>query len=152
MTTVPIVELAKALKTELDSALTVSFVRSYIPFTNPEDCTNGLYLIMANSEETTTKRRIDVLKPSIVLAYQRTLPESSNSYPDPLKNLPFFDECMEKVEDIKALFREGGSLNEKTISGCVFLQMSNSPIYRPDFILDYQIFTSEIRLDFISED
>ena len=72
-----------------------------------EDCATDTYLIMANTEEISTKRRIDILKLSIVLAYQLKLPDASPDYRDPLKNTPFFDGCMEKVEDIKALFREG---------------------------------------------
>ena len=151
-TLVPVVELAKALKTELDSALGVDFQRVYAPFMSAEDCATDTYLIMANTEEISTKRRIDILKLSIVLAYQLKLPDASPDYRDPLKNTPFFDGCMEKVEDIKALFREGGALNEKSISNCVFQSISNSPIYRPDFVVDYQIFTSEIKLDFLSEE
>lgn len=152
MTTVPVVELAKALKTELDTALSVTFQRVYAPFLNAEECASDTYLIMANSEDISPKRRIDVLKLSIVLAYQLKLPNATAEYRDPLKNIPFFDACMEKVEAIKALFREGGALNEKEISNCVYLSMSNSPIYRPDFIVDFQIFTSEIKLDFWSKE
>lgn len=147
----PIVELAKALKTRLDTALSVTFERAYVPFLNREDVEDGKYILMASSEDTTTRRLVDTDKASIVVAYQKALPDSTTAYPDPLKNIPFFDDCMEKVEAMKALFREGGALNLVDLYGYVYLSQSNVPLYRPDFILDYQIFTSEVRLDFIRE-
>lgn len=149
---VPVVELAKALKTELDAALGVEFQRAYAPFLSAEECATDTYLILASAEEITTKRRVSSSKLSIALAYQLKIPNVTPSEPNPLKNLDFFDGCMEKVEAIKALFREDGALFEKDVSGCVFQAISNSPIYRPDFIVDYQIFTSEIKLDYLSED
>ncbi len=85
----PIVELAKALKTRLDTELSVTFERAYVPFLNREDVEDGKYILMGSSEDTTTRRLVDTDKASIVVAYQKALPDSTTTYPDPLKNNPF---------------------------------------------------------------
>lgn len=151
--TAPIVALTTALITAINMAGSKSVVRRYVRFYAAKDLPdNGQWFAIGIEEDFTKKRRTDIVKLSVDVGFQRGLPDASEDYPDPLTNLPFLDACMAEVESVKALFREGGALAEAEIGNkWVFESMSQSPIYRPELLVENQIFTSVIRLTFLTE-
>ncbi len=59
---------------------------------------------------------------------------------------------MQDVESVvKAPFRPGGALRNKPIANCEFRNFSHVPLYRADWLLDDQIFTSIVELVFTFE-
>lgn len=148
-----IVALADALITEFATA-GKTFTRRYIPFFDAKSVENGKWFVVAAAEEVTKKRATDSVVHGVDIAYQKALPASQAGAENPLENNTFIDACMTEVESVKALFREGGSLNDKDIGAkkWVVLRMTNNPIYRPDLLLENQIFTSVIRLEFLAQE
>lgn len=150
--TAPIVTLTQALITAINGQgknLVRRYVRFYVAKDLPAD---GQWFAVGVDEDFTKKRIVDFVKPTVDVAFQRPLPAASGQYPDPTNNLPFLDECMAEVETVKVMFRAGGVLAEKEIGGkWVMESMTNSPIYLPNLLLENQIFTSVIRLTFLTE-
>ena len=69
-----------------------------------------------------------------------------------MENKTWFDAVMAKLEEIKNLFRGDGDLRQATFAdGFQFSTMTNTPIYRPDLIQDFQIFTAVMRFEFVGE-
>lgn len=151
--TAQVVTLATALITELATAGKTA-TRRYVPFFEANEVADGKWFVMAATEEVQKKRAIDLETHAVDVAYQRALPGSQAGAENPLENNTFLDACMAEVETVKALFREGGSLSAKDIGSkkWVVVRMSNSPIYRPDLLLENQIFTSVIRLEFLAQE
>lgn len=148
--TAPIVSLASAVITAINNAASKSLVRRYVPFYKSSDVENGVWFVMAATEDTTKKRAVDINRLSVDVAYQKALPKSQQGAENPLENNAFLDACMNEVESVKALYREGGALADSAlVNRWAFQGMSNNPIYRPDLMLENQIFTSVIRLDFL---
>lgn len=150
--TAPIVTLTQALITAINGQgknLVRRYVRFYVASDLPAE---GQWFAAGVDEDYTKKRIVDIVKPSVDVAFQRPLPAASAAYPDPINNLPFLDQCMAEVETVKAMFREGGALAEKEISEkWVFESMNNSPLYFPNLLVENQIFTSVIRMTFLTE-
>lgn len=150
--TVPIVTLTTAVITAINGQgknLVRRYVRFYVAKDLPAD---GQWFAIGVDEQINKKRTTDIVKPVVDVAFQRPLPAASSQYPDPVNNLPFLDQCMDEVESVKALFREGGALAEFEFGNkWAFESMENSPIYRPDLLVENQIFTSVIRLTFLTE-
>lgn len=151
--TAPIVALTTALITAINSAAGKTMVRRYVRFYAAKDLPDaGQWFAMGTEEDFTKKRQTDIVKLSVDVGYQRPLPEATGPNPTPHDNLEFLDACMAEVETVKALFREGGALALAEIANkWVFQSMSNSPIYRPELLVENQIFTSVTRLTFLTE-
>ncbi len=150
--TAPIITLTQALITAINNQ-GKNLVRRYVRFYVAKDLpAEGQWFAIAVDEQLQKKRTTDIVKPMVDVAFQRPLPPASQANPDPTNNLTFLDACMDEVESVKALFREGGALAEAEIGGKWVLEaMDNSPIYRPDLLVENQIFTSVIRLTFLTE-
>lgn len=150
--TTPIVELTKALIIAINAqgkSLVRRYVRFYVAAGLPAE---GQWFAIGVEEDATKKRHIDIVTHAVDVAFQRALPPASAGQPDPMNNLAFLDDCMLEVESVKAMFRAGGPLADVAIDGkWVFQSMANSPIYRPDLLVENQIFTSVIRLTFLTE-
>ncbi len=151
MTSVPAVELAKGVAVALHNATGKTFERSYDVNPEPGEVVSGKWFVMAATEDFTKRQRVDVSKLAVDVGYFRALPESSDEYPNPEKNLPWLDSQMEEVESVKALFREDGALSELVVANCCFVGMINSPLYNPDALGDGQVFISVVRLEFTYE-
>jgi len=145
--------LTEALITAINTAGSKSVVRCYVRFYAAKDLPEaGQWFAIGIEEDFTKKRRTDITKLSVDVGFQKRLPDASEAYPNPLDNLPFLDDCMAEVESVKAMFREGGALADAEIGNkWVFESMSQSPIYRPELLVENQIFTSVIRLTFLTE-
>ncbi|QDV26934.1 hypothetical protein [Aureliella helgolandensis] len=147
----PIQELTIALQSAIAAELSIVIERRKIAYFTPGEVREGKYIIVGIGEDTNAKRGIDLLDLQVDLGYQIALPEPTESNPDPANNIPWSDEQEQKVDAIKQLFRPDGALRDRAIAGVNYLRMQNTPIYRPDMLLDNQIFTSVIRLEFRSE-
>lgn len=151
----PIITLAAELKTQLESAIGGTFERRNAPYFRRDDIEDGKWIIVAAGDEQTIRSRIaDRSTLTIDIAYQEALPDKTDANPDPTENHTWFDDKMAKVEAVKNLFRAGGNgplRDYQWGNGLYFQTMTNSPIYRPDMMQDYQIFTSVIRLTFVGE-
>ena len=80
------------------------------------------------------------------------MPDKTDDEPDPLENATWFDAVMAKIETVKNAFRGDGNLRQDTFAGGFqFSTMTNTPIYRPDLMMDFQIFTAVIRFEFVGE-
>lgn len=147
--TAPVLSLATALTTKLNELTGKQFIRRYAPFYESKDIESGKWLVLAAAEEySQVARSVGRTIVSVDVGYQVQMPPANNTNPDPLANLTFLDGCLNEVESVKALFKEGGPLQSVSFSDFVFKSMSNSPIYRTDILIEQQIFISVIRLDF----
>lgn len=149
----PVISIADDLVTKLAVATGYTFERRSAPYLSREDVVGGKWFVVpAGDEQVIKARNVDRSTLTIDVAYQEPLPEKSDAYPDPIENLVWFDAVMAKVEDVKNLFRGNGDLRDTRFATHFdFFTMTNTPIYRPDLMTDYQIFTAVIRLEFVGE-
>lgn len=153
----PVITLADDLLAALndDNNTPYTFERRVGPYLKKEDVAAGKWIVVpAGDVGTIRAREVDRSVLTIDVGYQEALPEKSTAQPNPLENLPWFDERMARLEVVKALFRGQGDLRNAKFdpdAEFVFQSMENSPIYRPDLMQDYQIFTAVIRLEFAGE-
>lgn len=145
---VPVIDVAIALKAAIEGALSITVERRYSAYFDPGQVRDGKYLLVTSGEDTDAKRGIDLLDLTVDVGYQIALPVPTESEPDPANNLTWADGQMAKVQAIKQLFRAGGSLRDSDFAGATYLRMTNSPIFRPEMLRDNQIFTSVLRLEF----
>lgn len=151
----PVIALANLAVTLLNQQIGKTFVRRYSPNFEVEQVKDGLWFVMSTSDMTDTKAAdVDITKLEIDVCYQRALPEPTTQYKIPYENLPFIDECMDEVESVKKLFREGGAFRVIETNGFsplyTFLSMSASPLYSQEALLDWGLFISGIRLKFFA--
>ena len=151
----PIITLVAELKTQLEFYVGGTFERRNAPYFKREQVTAGKWIIVPAADEQAIRSRAgDRSTLTIDVAYQQALPDKTDANPDPTENHSWFDARMATVEAVKNLFRGGGQgplRNRVWTSSFYFQTMENAPIYRPDMIQDYQIFTSVIRLTFAGE-
>jgi hypothetical protein len=148
-----ILELADALRTAIQTLTTRVVTRRYVPFFSAEEVKDGKWFVMVAEEDPRSKRNIDSPLLSIDLAYQQSLPESTEENPgDPVDDNSIMDPMLEEVKTIQALFDEGGLLRDAERLGRFVLQ-SHRPttLYRQDWLYEYGIFISVIRLEFFDE-
>ncbi len=149
----PILDVRNAVADALHTALpSVDFEKRFVGYLTRADVLDGKWLVTPAGDDRANAARVVVKSTAIVdVNWQIALPESSDTYPDPLKNTPWFDEQMQTVETVKELFATDGELRDADFAGFRFLRLSNNPIYRPDLLTDYQIFTSVVRLELLGE-
>jgi hypothetical protein len=152
---VPVIELADDLVTKLGTETGETFERRVTAYFSRDDVSAGKWVVIPAGDETEIKgRMVDSSTLTVDVGYQEALPEKTSSERDPLNNKTWFDARMQKLEDVKDLFRGEGSLRRVAFapsSEFRFQRMSNTPIYRPDLMTDYQIFTAVVRLEFLGE-
>jgi hypothetical protein len=152
------IQVAEALRSAIATALGVAVERRYSAYYDKQAVVDGKYLVVGASSELEGKRGIDQLLIAIDVGYQRALPDPTESQPDPLGNITWLDAESEKVQAIKDLFAAGdelspgGSLRNMDFAGATYLRWTNSPLYRPDLLLNNSIYTSVIRCEFRVED
>lgn len=148
----PILELADEVKSQLATATGYAFTRRNKPFVKRDDIVDGKWFVVPAGEETATAaRQVDKSTLTVDVAYQRALPAPSTDNPDPAENQTWFDNEMAIVENVKNCFRPEGSLRDASFLEFKFLRMTNTPIYRPEHLHEYAIFTAVIRLEFVGE-
>lgn len=150
----PTIELAKELITQLELHTEYDFERRVAPYLKRPDVVGGKWIVIASGDSQARRgRKVDLSTLTIDIAYQEALPDKTTANPNPLENLTWFDATMAKVESLKNLFRPGGELHEHVFAtgDAIFQSMENAPLYRPDLHVDYQIFTSVVRLEFLAE-
>lgn len=153
----PVITLADDLLAALndDDNTPYTFERRVGPYLKKEDVAGGKWIVVPAGEVGAIRaREVDRTVLTVDVGYQEALPEKTAEQPNPLENLPWFDERMSRLEVVKALFRGSGDLrNTRFDPGGEFVlqSMENTPIYRPDLMTDYQIFTAVVRLEFAGE-
>lgn len=152
------IQVAEALRSAIATALGVTVERRYTAYFDKQDVVAGKYLVVGAASELEGKRGIDQLTIGVDIGYQRSLPEPTGDWPDPKNNIPWLDAESNKVQAIKDLFAAGdelsgeGPLRSMNFAGATYLRWSNSPLYRPDLLLNNSIYTSVIRCEFRIED
>lgn len=142
------INIAEALRAALQAQLTVPVERRYTAYYDPEAIKDGKLIVVGGASDLDGKRGTDFLEIGVDVGYQRSLPVPTETYPDPRNNVPFLDACCAMVQSVKDLFGEDGPLREMDFAGGTYLRWRNDPLYRPDTMLDYSIFTSVIRFEF----
>ena len=148
----PCTELSDEVAVQLNTATGYTFERRITAYYKRDDLVEGKWVVIAAGDAQSIRGR-DVDRTTLIVdvGYQIALPESSEDYPDPVENRPFIDAQMLIVENVKNPFRGEGSLRHESFLGFSFSNMTNTPIYRPDLLIDKQIFTAVIRLEFVGE-
>lgn len=152
------IQVAEALRSAIATALGVTVERRYTAYYDKQDVVAGKYLVVGAVSELEGKRGIDQLTIGVDVGYQRGLPDPTDEWPDPKNNIPWLDAESDKVQAIKDLFAAGdelsgeGPLRAMNFAGALYLRWTNSPLYRPDLLLNNSIYTSVIRCEFRIED
>lgn len=149
----PVLTLTDDLISKLATATGYTFTRRVSPFLKREQIVGGKWIaIAAGDEQAIRAREVDRTTLTIDIAYQEPLPDKTDAQPDPLENKTWFDAAMAKLENVKNQFRGDGDLRQASFAGGFqFATMTNTPIYRPDLMMDFQIFTAVIRFEFTGE-
>lgn len=143
----PITTLAIALAAQLSTALGVTVERRYAPYLDAAQLVTAKWILLAAGDERVTPGRgVEVDELTVHVALQIAMPDVDDRDDEYLDNLPFLDEQMNAVEQLKALYRPGGALRSVDVAGCEFRRLRNTPIYRPELLLDDGIFTSVVEL------
>lgn len=151
--TVPIIVLRDDVRTQIQNDAGITIENRRAPYLSAADVASGKWiLVTAGDDQAIAGRQVDRTTLTIDLAWQIKLPDKSATVSNPLEDEDFFESQMQAVETVKNLFRGGGTLRDTRFSGGFdFLRFTNSPIYRPDMLIEHQIFTSVIRLEFLGE-
>ena len=103
--------------------------------------------IMGAEHEEITRDILTAERFSFGIAVQKTVGEQVavdiNGDPviDGIDNLASGDEVINQLEAIKDLWRPGGSLRNKPIAGCTFLEFISEPVYESIHLVMQGIFT-----------
>lgn len=147
----PSIELRDAIKAAVDSALSITLEKRYAPYLDPGQLATGKWLIVLATDETSEERRsLAENELAVDLAWQIAVPEIANRT-DEFLDSDWCDAQVELLGTLKALFRPGGSLRDTRLADCDFRRYVNSPIYRPDLLLEHGIFTGVVRLVYSHE-
>ena len=149
----PVIELRDAVADALNVALAPSsFEKRWVAYLKRKDVEEGKWLVTPAGDDRITAAKA-VVKSNLVVdvIWQISLPDSTDAAPDPLQNDAWFTAQMDRIETVKELFATDGDLRDEQFAGFDFFRLTNSPIYRPDLLTDYQIFTSVVRLEFLGE-
>jgi hypothetical protein len=146
----PLIETAEALRSAVQAAISQVVTRRYVPYYQSNDVIEAKRFVLLSREEVETARSTDRTTLTLGLVYQIALPKSTTANGNPLDNVEWLDQQMEEVEELRALFREGGSLLRAELAGgkASFKQFQTHEPYRPDMLMENNIFTSVTLLDF----
>lgn len=152
--TARVITLAEALKDHLAAQLGKTVIRRYAPYIGRGQLADERITVFPSSDvPQTTARKVDENELVVGVEVAQTLPESGDqkrSNPDAdINQLTFLDARMETVNSIKALFRDDGTLRETEIGSCIFIEMSNAPIYSLNRLIEDRIFSSVVTLTFM---
>ena len=149
----PVITLADDLVSRLGTATGYSFVRRNGPYLKASDVVDQCWLVVpASQTQAIVGRQVDRCVLGCDVALQIALPEPTDLEPSPMENQAWFDEQMDAIERVIRCFRQNGSLRNVEFAGGLFFQsMTNQPIYRPDLLIDQQMFISVVRLEFAGE-
>lgn len=144
-----IIDVASAAVTLLNSAtaqagfvLPFVAVRDYVPLYDLESQVAGLLVTVmpAILEERKFARLTIGGEAGIDVAIQDYVPPA-----DPVAALALKDKLMLLVEQVKTVLEKGLILPEANLD-CGWLRHENDPIYEPDHMLDFHVFTSVPRV------
>lgn len=147
------VDLFKTLHQELKTLLPgITVERRYMPRVDGFDLENLRVSVYIESSEMDKIARgsVDTDTYTFGIAVQKlALPQVANdSNGDPvldgIDNLAGGDDVIDQVEDIKSFWRAGGSLENKKLAGCTFMELQHDPVYEPIHLATYGIFSSII--------
>lgn len=146
-----IVELAAALETRLEAELGIAIDRVYAPIFDPAALASARWLLMVAELDTSNERReLSDASLAVDLALQQALPDPDARDGDAIP-ADWCDARLADVAAVRALFDPGGSLRDEWLADCEFKRYSQSPLYRPDLLLNHGIFTAVLRLFFYYE-
>ena len=147
----PIIQLADALTTELSTQLAVTVARRYSPYMKTAELVEPKWLLVIAGDDTdSAKRNIVDAELAIDVCLQAAHPDRTDR-DDEAIDVDWCDQCVADLGRLKDLFRPGGALRNARIANCDFRRYENSPIFRPDLLLEYGIFTGVVRLIYTFE-
>jgi len=145
-----LVDLFQGLTLELQTALSPVIVeRRYMPRRDLEDLDQMKIsvFVMAAEHEEITRDILTAERFSFGIAVQQAVgPQvpvdfDGNPVLDGIDNLAAGDAVLNQLEAIKDLWRPGGSLRNKPIAGCTFLEFISEPVYESIHLVMQGIFT-----------
>jgi hypothetical protein len=145
-----LVDLFQGLTLELQTALSPVLVeRRYMPRHDLEDLQEMKIsvFVMAAEHEEITRDIVSAERFSFGIAVQKAVgdqvPVDVNGNPvlDGIDNLAAGDAVLNQLEAIKDLWRPGGSLRNKPIAKCTFLEFISEPVYESIHLVMQGIFT-----------
>lgn len=145
-----LVDLFKGLTEELQAALSpLSVERRYMPRQDLEDLGDmKISVFIMGAEHNEIARGVVAQERfSFGIAVQKAVgdqvPVDINGDPvlDGIDNLAAGDEVLNKLEQIKDLWRPGGSLRNKPIANCTFVEFISEPVYESIHLVMQGIFT-----------
>lgn len=142
----PVIELSKALALALTTALATPVERRYAPYMDPEQLRTPRWILAVGGDDTDNPRRhlVDG-ELTIDIALQAAHPDRETRDEANIDT----DWCDARVEDLgrfKDLFRPGGSMRDQRLANCDFRRYENTPLYRPDLLLENLLFVGVVRL------
>lgn len=151
--TVPVIALADDVAAKLATENGFTFERRVAPYLEREQVVEGKWIVIAAGDTQSIKaRQVDGTTLTVDVAYQVAAPEVTDAEPDPIENADWFAAAMQLVETVKNCFRGEGELRDAAFAGgFAFATMTNNPIYRLDMLINYEIFTAVVRLEFVGE-
>jgi len=150
---VPAIVLLDDVIAKVGTELSITIERRVAPYFRRDQMTGGKWIGMIGTELLEiVARQVDRVTIGLVLAYQEPTPDKTAANPNPAENKTWFDARLQKIEDVKNLFRGEGQLRDSTFSGGMhFAGFENSPLYDPQLLYDKQIFQSVIVMEFAGE-
>jgi len=139
-------DLADALVTQFNSELTLdpAAVRAYVLPLKREDLAARKITLWPNSKTTELQNRAaNVSEIEINVAVQKAVDPTDKDAVDAL---------VQVVQSIKDLFGEDGALREADLADCMFVGISQEPLFLMDHLIEQRVFTSIFQLRFNSPD
>lgn len=148
-----IIELVKALKTELETELNRTVNRKYVAYSPGSIIKSEQINIYPFTDDSTIVTRCANLNIfEIVIEIVQSLPESGNqsiSEPDAdINNLDFLDQRMATVQTVRDLFTDTGALKDKLIGGCYSRGIDQPSLYVADALVSHRVFWSAFKVTF----
>lgn len=149
---VPFIRLRNAVAEAVSDALSITVEPRISGYLRKDDVADGKWVCLASGDSREMiARRVQKTKLTIDVAWQIALPKSTTEYPDPLLNDPWFEQQLQKVEDVKALYGPHGVLFAEQLDGFRFISMPQMLPYSPTLLAENQILTSAVRLEYVGE-
>lgn len=142
----PIIALSTALAPALTTALGVTVERRYAPYMDAKQLRTPRWILAIGGDDTDNPRRhlVDG-ELAIDVALQAAHPDRETRDEQSIST----DWCDARVADLgrlKDLFRPGGSMRDQRPANCDFRRYENTPLYRPDLLLENSLFVGVVRL------
>lgn len=147
-----LVQLRTAVATAISAALEISIEEVHIPHFDANDVQEETWIAAVGSDELSANRRtIAENELAIDIALQHAHPKRAQR-DDPEFDTNWIDGRINRLGDVKDLFKPGGALRDQVLIGSAeFQRYENSPVFVDDLLFENRIFTGVVRLIYTHE-